>query len=246
MRVPAHLGYRRRKPKALTTILATAVRLLVAVAVVYLLVTGFVVTSVRELSASMEPTLEQRDLLLVSPLIWGPRVPFTGLRIPGLRAPERGELVLLATPQDERTSLARRLLDVAVRFLTLQRATVSGLDADDRPPRLTVKRIIGVPGDTVRMAGYRAEVRPAGATEFAAEPSLSRRSYEPRIGAELPDATPFGGSLPEVVLGEGEYFVLGDNRGDSSDSRSWGAVRMERFVGVVIWRYFPLRRFGRP
>ena len=247
MRVPAHLGYRKRKPKAVTTVLAIASRLVIATAAVYLVVTTFLLSSVRVDSTSMEPALAARDRLFVSPLVYGPRIPFTGWRIPGYRAPERGDVVLLLSPQAADQGPVLRALDGVVRFFTVQRVTISGMDRSGAAPRLIVKRIIGLPGDTVRMVGYAAEVKPAGESLFAGELAISRRVYEPRIGsrAALPEAAPFGGGLPEVVLGKGQFFLLGDNREDSSDSRSWGPVGMERFMGAVMVRYFPFRRLGR-
>jgi signal peptidase I len=97
------------------------------------------------------------------------------------------------------------------------------------------------------MDGYLAWVKAKGSTEFVLESTLTARPYAPAVGTSESEGheLPFAGSLPETVLGPGEYFVLGDNRPDSSDSRSWGTVRMERIIGPAVLRYFPFRRFGR-
>lgn len=247
MRVPPHVGYRRRKPKAVPAALRTVARVVLGTAGLYLLLSTFLLGSVRVSSVSMEPAVRPRDRLFVAPLVYGGRIPLTRARLPGLRGPSRGDVVLLESPQTAGRSGVGRVADAMLRFLTAQRGSVYRDEDGGGVSRLLVKRIVGLPGDTVRMDGYLAWVKPAGAAEFVAEAGLTARDYEVSVGnvRGLGPQTPFGGSLEELVLGPGEYFVLGDNRPDSSDSRSWGPVRMERVVGPVILRYFPFGRFGR-
>jgi signal peptidase I len=247
MRVPAHLGYRRRKPKAAMVAARSALRLVLATGLLYLVLTAFVVTSVRVGSVSMQPTLREGDLLFVAPLVYGARIPLTRARVPGFRAPARGDVVLLEAPQAARRGGIGRTADAVVRFFTLQLAGTYPDALSGGVSRLLVKRVVAVPGDTVRIDGYRAWVRLRDATEFKAEATLARRPYDPQVSASAPLSrdVPFGGTVDERVLGGGEYFVLGDNRADSSDSRSWGAVSMERIVGPVVLRYFPFKRIGR-
>jgi signal peptidase I len=89
---------------------------------------------------------------------------------------------------------------------------------------LLVKRVIGVPGDLVDSRLGR--VRIGGYT--LAEPYVLQQAASGAIGAQLVPAD--------------AYFVLGDNRGDSTDSRSWGVVPRERIVGrarMVLWSSSP-------
>jgi signal peptidase I len=247
MRVPSHLGYRRRKPKAALVALRTALRLVLAVGVLYLALSAFVVTSVRVGSVSMEPALRDGDMLFVAPVVYGARVPLTRARLPGFRAPARGDVVLLEAPQTTGRGGIGRTADAVVRFFTFQRASIYPDALSGGVSTLLVKRVVGLPGDTVRMNGYLAWIRPRDAAEFVAEDALIGRRYEARVApaAPLGAEVPFGGTAKELVLGEGEYFVLGDNRVDSSDSRSWGAVAYGRIVGPAVVRYFPFRRMGR-
>ena len=92
-------------------------------------------------------------------------------------------------------------------------------------PNEGVKRIIGLPGETV-------EVR-AGHVLIDGRP-LS----EPYLGV------PIAYEMPPLVLGRDEYFVLGDSRNSSHDSHVWGPLRRDHLIGPVKVRYWPPRRIG--
>ena len=96
-----------------------------------------------------------------------------------------------------------------------------------------VKRLIGLPGETVREddRGFIWIRRPgAGAWTKLAEPYLSSQS-------RLADRSHFGHTWRTVPTGE--YFMLGDNRGDSCDSRTWGPVPRADLIGPVMLTYWP-------
>lgn len=95
-----------------------------------------------------------------------------------------------------------------------------------------IKRVIGLPGDTVGLKGNALYVN-------------DQRVEEPYL---TPDIAIFGGSYlqegQEIVVPPGRYFVAGDNRPHSSDSREFGPVPKEDFIGVAFLRYWPFSRFG--
>jgi len=100
-----------------------------------------------------------------------------------------------------------------------------------------VKRLIGLPGETVREddQGFIWIRRPETSTwTKLSEPYLSR-------AARLGDRTYFGRSWR---VPKGEYFMLGDNRADSCDSRKWGAVPRSSLIGPVIFTYWPPGRIS--
>jgi len=96
-----------------------------------------------------------------------------------------------------------------------------------------IKRIIGLPGESVRINNGQVEIIN---DDFPAGMVLDEAQY-------LPGDMRTGGQIM-VELGEKEYFVLGDNRPASSDSRSWGILGEEEIVGRAWLRAFPIDRLG--
>lgn len=96
-----------------------------------------------------------------------------------------------------------------------------------------VKRIIGLPGETVRI-------------DQSGNIYINDKLLKENYGSEVILPTSLGRASQPVLLGEDEYFVLGDNRNNSSDSR-WadvGNVNMEDIVGKVVLRIYPFTSFG--
>lgn len=96
-----------------------------------------------------------------------------------------------------------------------------------------IKRIIGLPGDTVMVDDGRVVIN----SEVYNQGAILDESDYIKAGLRT------GGSI-SVTLGEDEYYVLGDNRPASSDSRSWGALTRDDIVGRAWIRAFPVDRFG--
>ena len=156
--------------------------------------------------SSMDPTLEDGQYLLVNRLVYlrveldrlAKVVPFwkasEGSSRHAIHAPKRGEVIVFEFP-----------------------------DSNPNNPRKDfVKRVVGMPGETMRMFDGKVFVN----EEVLDEPYLSRKDHS---------------NASEVTLGEGEYYVLGDNRTHSNDSRSWGTVPEANIRGKVWMVYWPAR-----
>jgi len=154
--------------------------------------------------SSMDPTLEDGQYLLVNRLVYlrveldrlAKIVPFwtadEGSSRHAIHAPKRGEVIVFEFPDSN----------------------------PNNPKKDFVKRVVGLPGETMRMFDGKVFVN----EEVLNEPYLSHKDHS---------------NASKVTLGEGEYYVLGDNRTHSNDSRSWGAVPEANIRGKVWMVYWP-------
>jgi signal peptidase I len=204
--------------------------LLLAV-LVALSIRSFVVEPFRIPSGSMFPTLLIGDHLFVNKFLYGIKVPFTDIRGPSIREPERGDVVVFTVakrggetyPADAYPDLAREEF---------------------------VKRIIGLPGD--RIAVRRGVVYVNGSPNRATPTGeIFEDGIGNRLDVELVTRGPHhyrildDPSLPSTdleptTIPAGRYFMLGDNRDHSKDSRFWGTVRLAEIKGpafVLYWSW---------
>jgi signal peptidase I len=216
---------------------------------VYQVVSAFLLTSFEVRSSSMVPTFAVGDRILATPLLYGPAVPYTEAELPRIADPAPGDVVIVRPPYLPRPSLFVRVLDPVVRFVTLQHVTIRQPLFDDGDSSRLLKRVIAGPGDTVRMDEHVAYVRSADGGGFVSELQLHAGDYAVEVNeppSDYPEAYALSGHMNGRRLGPGEYFVLGDNRGASLDSRAWGVVGRGDIVAKVFLRYWPLSRFGVP
>ncbi|MFH1026850.1 MAG: signal peptidase I [Pseudomonadota bacterium] len=156
-----------------------------------------VVQSFKIPSGSMEDTLVIGDCLLVNKFIYGIKVPFTDLRLPRLRDPERGDVIVFRYPEDRSKDF--------------------------------IKRLIGVPGDQIQVRDKRVYVNGSlyqNPHEVHKDPQI--------IPRELNHRDNFG----PVTVPAHAYFVMGDNRDNSYDSRFWGFVPKADLVGRAFIKYW--------
>jgi signal peptidase I len=157
-------------------------------------------------TGSMKPTIVEWDVVLVNKLAYDLKLPFVGKRVCTWDGPARGDIVVFDPPGTK-----------------------------DR----YVKRVVGVPGDTLEMRDNRLFVngRPAeyqllpgeGADHLEGVEAVAGRTHALMLSREPGGAASFG---PTVVPAE-HYFVLGDNRDNSADSRYFGFVSREKIAGRV-------------
>jgi signal peptidase I len=174
------------------------------------LVQTFVITS-----GSMEETLLVGDMLLVNRLAIGSRIPATSIRIPGYSTPERGDVLVFDPPHEPTLKLIKRLIGVPGDTLEMRdRVLFRNGDAVDEP-----YVVHSDSGDDVHpwMAWQR---------DYLA-PGVDALTYAPSRDTWGP-----------LVIPEEHYFMLGDNRERSLDSRYWGLLAAWRLEGRAVFTYY--------
>jgi len=179
---------------------------------IVLVLRSFIIEPFQIPSKSMVPTLRVGDFILVNKWTYGLRLPVLRHQVVGLGSPARGDVVVFFPPHED---------------------------------RYFIKRLVGLPGDEVRVISGILFINGEKIQQFAvdeeAEDSLSVVMQE-YLGAtphkihkrQLP--TQLSLNYTSVVP-VGHYFMIGDNRDNSSDSRVWGPVPADRIVGKAFARW---------
>ena len=201
---------------------------LLGAVVIYLFVKTLFVEAFRIPSGSMIPTLLVGDWLFVNKLAYGPTIPFTNSHLPGYTDPKHNDVVVFVSPYQ--ADEAR--------------------DGRDPTPTL-VKRLIGMPGDTLYMRQGQLYLNGIPQRQgFASQNptgdnSLVDPDFEWQHKVELKTSRfgaaptqPTLGNWGPIVIPADHYFMMGDNRYCSKDSRYWGLVPKANVRGRPLFVYY--------
>jgi signal peptidase I len=210
------------------------------VILIVFLLRSFLVEPFKIPSGSMIPTLLIGDFILVNKFTYGIRLPVANVKVLDLGAPKRGDVMVFRFPDD--------------------------------PSLDYIKRVVGLPGDRIEYRNKRLIVNGVTVPVQRADDYLSRErmqysrryveqvngtQYEVLVDDELPASVqpstvfPAPGNCNYNTSGivctvpAGHYFVMGDNRDNSSDSRVWGFVPDQNIVGKAFFIWLNLNELGR-
>lgn len=194
--------------------------LAVALAIWFVL-RALLIEAFRIPSSSMERTLLVGDFLFVNKALYGAELPIIHTRLPAFRDPQLHDIVVFDSKLDAGTKV--------------------------------VKRIVGMPGDTLEMRGnvlFRNGVRQhepyaihSDSLDDPSDPEMRRWQMDYLLpGVERETYRPTRGNWGPIVVPAGQYFVLGDNRDNSLDSRYWGFVDRRVIRGRPLFVYYSYDR----
>ena len=204
---------KRKKKKSLVREYAEAIAIAILLALV---IRTFVAQAFTIPSGSMMDTLLVGDYILVNKFIYGAEIPSAGWHLPGLRQPQRGDIVVFKYPLDEKRDFIKRVIAIPGDQLVIRGDQVF---INGRPTlELYVKR------------GSGGFVPPRYLTE--------RRSGEPCLAQAAATSENNPEQFGPIAIPSGYYFVMGDNRDNSQDSRYWGCLRREQIRGKAFLIYW--------
>ncbi len=199
-------------------------RALFPVLLVVFLLRSFVIEPFRIPSGSMLPSLEIGDFILVNKFLYGLRLPVVNQKILDLSAPQRGDVMVFRYPKD--------------------------------PSLNFIKRVVGVPGDVIIYQNKRLFIngQPASSTpdgEFHFQQPAMRGQSAARYTETIDQSVhsilidrAFSARDMRVTVPPGHYFVMGDNRDHSNDSRYWRFVPESHVVGKAFFIWLSLKSPG--
>ena len=197
------------------------------VIVIVFLLRSFVAEPFRIPSESMLPTLRKQDFILVNKFAYDIRLPVFHSRLIDRDGPERGDVVVFRFPQD--------------------------------PSKDYIKRVIGLPGDVIEYRNKRLTINGEIQTLTEVErfdiedPAFALfQQYTERLNTtdgtldhDILQFSRTGGRDLRFRVPDGSYFVMGDNRDRSHDSRGWGFVPERNLVGKAVYIWLSLDSFDR-
>lgn len=203
---------------------------------------SFVVEPFKIPSGSMIPTLQVGDFILVNKYTYGIRLPVINKKIIDLNSPQRGDVMVFRYPEDPSLDYIKRVVGVPGDKVAYQnkRLFINGLPVDTRsvedylhPERLYYSKQFIEKVNGVEYRVLNDQDAPAFVPDAATFPHRENCLYNNAgVICTVPD---------------GHYFMMGDNRDNSRDSRFWGFVPEENIVGKAffIWLNFSdLKRIG--
>ncbi len=192
---------------------------------IVLVLRSFLVEPFRIPSGSMMPTLLVGDFILVNKFTYGIRLPVLNRKVIEMGEPQRGDVVVFKYPQDTRVDYIKRVVGIPGDKIWYREKT---LYVNGKPqPQTPVGKYTGS-GSGSRETGVQHN-----------REELGTREHDVLINPRVPDFG-YGCQVLQqgpVIVPNGQYFVMGDNRDNSNDSRCWGLVPEENLVGKAfgIW-----------
>jgi signal peptidase I len=191
-----------------------------AALVIWFFLRALLVEAFRIPSGSMENTLQIGDFLFVNKALYGAEIPVVHTRLPAFREPKRGDVVVFDSETEQGVNV--------------------------------VKRVIGMPGDTIAMRDNVVYIDDKPLNEpYVIRTGTDRedpafRAWQVRhlVGRDPKNYRPTLWNWGPLLVPPDSFFVMGDNRDDSYDSRYWGFLARDRIRGRPMFIYYSYDKNG--
>ena len=211
------------------------------VILVVFLLRSFLFEPFRIPSGSMVPTLEIGDLILVNKYEYGIRLPVVNKKVLELGQPQRGDVMVFRYPLNAAQDYIKRVVGLPgdrIEYVNKQ-LTINGqpVPLQKTEPYYDAERMRSYPQFVERLADT--------SHRLIVDDSVSAGTSREAPGNTHPGACQYSGSGVVCQVPPGHYFMMGDNRDNSEDSRFWGFVPDENIVGRAFFIWMNFGNMGR-
>ncbi len=190
--------------------------------VIWFFLRALLVQAFRIPSPSMEDTLLIGDFLFVNKALYGAEIPVVKKRLPAFREPRRSDVVVFDSPETPGTNVVKRIIGTPGDTLSM-RNNVVHVNGKPMPEPYVIRTDPGIDPEVPQMRDWQLRYL-AGS---------DRENYRPTLKNWGP-----------IVVPSDSFFVMGDNRDNSYDSRYWGFLGRDRIDGRPLFIYYSFDRGG--
>jgi signal peptidase I len=187
--------------------------------VVWFLLRSFLVEAFKIPSGSMENTLLVGDFLFVNKLLYGAEVPFVKTRLPAVREPERGEILVFDSVEQEGLKVVKRLIGVPGDTLSMENGLLFRNGQKVEEP-------------------WVIRTDPTANADPASRAQMRRWQLKHYVGRDSENYSPDLNNWGPIAVPRDSFFMMGDNRDGSYDGRYWGYLPRLNVRGRPLVVYF--------
>ena len=236
--------YRSYKPQGpIKKSIRFFLRLVLVVFLFYLLINTFFFQSYRVETTSQAEQPLYAGRILATPLLYGPQVDVIDYRLPTLQSPKRGDVVIVEAGNPPDIAWYAVTLNTLARFFTFHNFVPFEENEFSGVSRFQVMRVIGMPGDEVRMREFRIKIKTATSNYFLDEQEVIQSEYKlllPQLSVtDSPAIDSLAGTHTQMELSQGEYLLAPDDRSHFALSKYWQPSQISDISAKALLVYWP-------